>query len=92
MGIGGIDSTDSSLFRLVKAGEHGLNLSLLDIYGTEIEAPNLFEIIKSLFTRKKLKFRIRGREEKLINRLVKVQRLMDEEVEKEIRKAKNKVG
>lgn len=91
MGIGGLSNTDLSLYRLVKAGKHGLNLSLTDLYGSEIELPNLYEIIKSLFTRRPITIKIKERSEQLINRLIRVQSHVDKEVEKEIKKAGNKI-
>ena len=91
MGFSGIDNVDLSLYRLVKAGEHGLNLSLTDLYGSEIELPNLYEIIKSLFTRRPITVKIKERSEQLINRLIKVQSYVDREIEKEIKKGQSKI-
>ena len=91
MGIGGLDNTDLSLYRLVKAGEHGLNLSLSDLYGSEIEVPSLYEIVRSLFNRKPIIIRVKERSEQLINRLIKVQSHVDKEIERQIKDAKNKV-
>lgn len=91
MGIGGLDSNDLSLYRLIKAGEHGLNLSLNDLYGSEIEVPNLYKIIKSLFNRKPITIKIRGRSEHLIRRLIKVQGHVDKEIEKQVKNEKNRV-
>jgi hypothetical protein len=88
MGFGGLDSSDLSLYRLVKGGEHGLNISLLDLYGLDIEVPSLFDIIKTFFTKKKIRIKISGRTEQLIRKLIKVQHHVDKEIEKEINKAK----
>jgi len=91
MGAGGIDNSNLSLYRLVKGGEHGLNLSLIDLYGSEIEVPNLYEIIKSLFTRKPLMIKVKERSEQLINRLIKVQSHVDKLIEKKIKDAESRM-
>ena len=76
-----------ALFRLVKSGESGLNLGLMDLFGRDIEVPNLLSILKTFFTREPIIIRIKGYPAKLINRVIKVQQYVDKKVEEEMRKA-----
>ena len=76
-----------ALFRLIKSGESGLNLNLMDLYGRDIEVPDLLTILKTVFNRKPIVIRIKGYSARLINRIIKVQQYVDREVEKEIKKA-----
>ena len=89
----GIDLVDSGfgLYRLVKAGDSGLNLKLSDLYGQVIEAPNLLDIIKSVFTRRPLQLIIKPYPVTLIRKLEQVQLKVDRKIEQEIEKAKRGV-
>ena len=77
-----------ALFRLIKSGESGLNLNLMDLYGRDIEVPDLLTILKTVFSRKPIIIKIKGYSARLINRIIRVQQYVDREVEKEIKKAK----
>ena len=88
----GIGHPSLAAYRMVKGGDSGLNLSLVDLYGQEIELPSLYEIIKSFFTRKPLKARIKGFSSQMIRQLQAIQKKIDDKVQEEIRKAKSKAG
>jgi hypothetical protein len=80
---------DLAVYRLIKGGDSGLNLSLTDLFGREIEFPNLKEIIKSFFTKRPIRAKIRGFPVDLIERLGEIQKAVDGEIEKAISKAKS---
>ena len=86
----GIEVSDSgvSLYRLIKGGDTGLNLRLSDLYGQVIEAPNLLDIIKSVFTRKPIRLLLKPYPVTLIRKLEQVQLKVDRKIEQEIEKAK----
>jgi len=86
----GLGSPDLALYRLLKGGESGLNLSLNDLYDRIIIIPNLYEIVKSFFTRKKIIVTIKAYPNKIINRLQTIQRGVDKEIERKIQEAKSK--
>lgn len=86
----GVGHPDLALYRAIKAGESGLNLQLSDLLDREIELPSLFTVIKSLFTKERLKIRIRAYPKRLIDRLFTIQTEVDREVEKKIRQAESK--
>jgi len=85
----GIGHPDLAVYRLVKGGDSGLNLSLTDLFGRTIEFPNLREIIRSFFTKRPIEAKIRGFPADLINRLEEIQKVVDGEIEKAISKAKS---
>ena len=84
----GLGHPSLAVFRLVKGSDTGLNLKLDDLFSREIEAPSLFEIIKSFFTRRPLQLKIKPYPDYLIRRLLTVQRGVDTKVKGEIDKAK----
>jgi len=84
-----VANLDLGLYRLVKGGDSGLNLSLSDLMDKRIELPNLWDIVKTLFTKKKIEVTVRAYPGKLINRLIAIQRGVDREIEREISKAKS---
>lgn len=88
----GIGTPSLSLYRAIKGGDSGLNLSLNDLIDREIKFPSMYELIKSFFTKKHLTLIIKGYPLRLINRLMTIQRKVDEETEKEIDNAKRSTG
>jgi len=85
----GIGHPDVALYRMVKSGEAGLNLRLSDMFDKHIEVPDLLTIIKSLFTREKLRVKIKAYPNRLIERLLTIQRATDREIQRELNKAKS---
>jgi hypothetical protein len=84
-----VASLDLGLYRLIKGGDTGLNLSLSDLMDKRIELPNLWDIVKTLFTKKKIEITVKAYPSKIIDRLIAVQKGVDREIEKEISKAKS---
>ena len=84
----GVGHPDLVLYRMVKAGESGLNLSLNDLIDREVIIPSLFDIVKSFFTRKQILIKIKAYPNKLIKKLQVVQRGVDKEIEKKLKNAK----
>lgn len=88
----GVIPSDLALYRLVKAGESGLNLKLTDLFDRRIEIPNLFDILKTLVTKEKIPITIKGFSAVLIRRLISVQEYVDREVESKVREAQRRTG
>jgi len=86
----GLGHPDLAVYRLVKAGDTGLNLSLTDLFGRTLEIPNLREIIKSFFTRRPIKITVKGFPINQIRALEMIQKTIDDKVEDEIEKAKRR--
>lgn len=70
---------DVATFRLIKGGESGVGLQLSDLFDREIELSILGLKIRGV---------IRAYPAKLINKLVVIQRVVDEKIQDEIDKAK----
>lgn len=85
----GVGHPDLALYRSVKAGEAGLNLRLSDLIDREIELPSMYEIIKSIFTKQKIRIILKAFPNRVIERLHAIQRGVDKEVKKELDKAKS---
>jgi len=73
---------------MIKSGESGLNLSLGDIFGRELELPSLRELIWSLIKDRRITVKIKPYSNLMIERLLNVQLAVDKEVEREIEKGK----
>lgn len=86
----GIEHPDLAVYRLVKSGDTGLNLSLTDLFGRTLELPNLRQILRSIFTREPILVRVKGFPSDLIKRLELIQRKVDEQVQRTIEEAKRK--
>jgi hypothetical protein len=76
------------VYRLVTAGDAGLNLSLTDLFGREVELPSLRSIVKTLITGKPIRIRIRESPAPIIRRLEVIQGRIDKRIEEEVDKAK----
>lgn len=88
----GLGHPDIALYRLVKGGDSGINLSLGDIFDRCIEIPSLFNIVKSFFTKQPIVIRLRAFPRDIIEKLMYMQSGVDELVKKEVDKAKAKGG
>lgn len=85
----GTGHPDVAIYRATQ-GQAGLNLTLSDLYDTDIELPSVKSVIKSLFTGKRLEARVLAKPITLIRKLMAIQKIVDEKVEEEIEKAKSK--
>jgi len=65
---------------------------LEDLFDKEIEVPSLYDIVKSFFTRKKLKVKLKAYPGNIIRKLEIVQNEVDKEIKGELEKAKRDVG
>ena len=88
----GIGHPDLALYRLVKGGDTGLNLRLSDIFDREIEIPNLFTLLMSFIKRKNITIKVKALPASLIESLLTVQSGVDEQMKREIDKAKSRSG
>lgn len=88
----GLGHPSLALYRSIKGGESGLNLRLSDLLDREVIVPNLYEIVKSFFTRKTLSIKIKAYPNKIIEQLYIIQRGVDKQIEKEIEKGKRSSG
>jgi len=86
----GVGHLSLAVYRAIKGGDSGLNLRLSDLMDKEVKLPNLYEIIKSFFTRRPLYIIIKGYPVQLIRKLLTIQKKVDSKVEREIKKAKTK--
>lgn len=84
-----VASLDLGLYRLIKGGDSGLNLNLSDLMDKRIELPNLLDILKTLFTKKKIEVTVKAYPSKVIDKLIAIQKGVDSEIEKKIREAKS---
>lgn len=84
----GLGHPDLALYRSIKAGETGLNLSLSDLIDRRIELPSLYDIIKSFFTKEKIIIIMKAYPNRIIERIHAIQRGVDKKIEWEIEKAK----
>jgi len=87
----GVGHSSLAVYRAIKGGDSGLNLKLSDLMDKEVQLPNLYEVIMSLFTRKPLFMIIKGYPIQLIRKLLTVQKKVDSKMEREIRKARSKI-
>ncbi len=92
MEFGRIAHPSLAIYRAIKGGDSGLNLNLNDLIDREIKFPSMYEMVKSFFTRKSLTIIIKGYSMRLINRLMTIQSKVDDDVEKEINKAKRRTS
>jgi len=87
----GVGTPDLAVYRMVKAGESGLNLQLSDLYDRRIEVPDLLTILKTLFTRRKWEIKVKGFPVAQIFKLQEIQRIMDKKVKEAVDKAKRQM-
>ena len=88
----GLGDLDIAVWRLTHSGESGLNLSISDLYGKEIECPSLREIIMTFLTNKPIRIRVKGQPAPVVNRLEQIQDSFDKKVKKEIDEARRKAN
>jgi len=86
----GMTHPDLAVYRLTKGGESGLNLGLGDLFDREIEIPSFRELISFLLGKQKLRIKIKAFPRVMIERLENIQMGVDEQIQREIIKAKQR--
>lgn len=76
---------------MIKGGDSGLNLSLTDLFGREIELPGLRSLVLSLITNRPIVVKVKGFPVTLVKRLEQIQAGFDQMVKKEIEDAKRRL-
>lgn len=87
-----LGNSDIAVWRLIHGSDSGLNLSLSDLFGKEIEAPSMRRIVMSFFTDRPITLKVKGQSQTTINRLEAIQNFVDKKVKAEIEAAKRKVN
>lgn len=87
----GVGHPDLAVYRLVKGGDSGLNLSLSDVFDRKVTLPSAREIITSLIKGSKLQIVLHGFSYGLIRKLELIQSIVDEEIKAKIESAKRGV-
>jgi len=87
-----LGNPDIAVWRLTHGSDSGLNLTLSDLFGKEIEAPSLRRIVMSFFTNRPITLKVKGQSQMIINRLETIQNFIDKKVKAEIEAAKKKVN
>jgi len=84
--------SDLAFYRLLHAGEQGLNLRMEDLYDREIELPGMRTLVGSLLSNKPITVLKKAYPVRLIRRLLVIQGIIDKKIEEETDKAKREAN
>jgi len=89
MGLG-VGHPSLALYRLIRAGEAGVNLSLADLFGKTYILPSMFDLVRSFFTRKPIEIKLKPEPQDTIRSLEAVQQYVDKKIKEKLEEAERK--